>query len=89
MVQEIVKEKAFLRKPASPAMAEDLPLAQALLDTLRANQGRCVGMAANMIGKAKRMIAVEDGGDYLLMLNPEILLSCAAAQQGRQQTCIF
>lgn len=73
MVKEIVTDELFLRLPSAPATMEDLPAAQDLLDTLEANKGRCVGMAANMIGVAKRIIAVDDGGDYLLLFNPEII----------------
>lgn len=73
MVREIMRDEAFLRIPSGPATPEDLPVAQDLLDTLAANKGRCVGMAANMIGVSKRIIAVEGDGGYLLMLNPEIL----------------
>ena len=68
-----MKDEAFLSMPSDPATPEDLTIAQDLLDTLEANKGRCVGMAANMIGVSKRIIAVDDEGAYLLMLNPEIL----------------
>lgn len=42
------------------------------MDTLRANQDRCVGMAANMIGVNKRIIAVQMGILSVPMINPEI-----------------
>lgn len=73
MVREIVKDVAFLSEPSDLAKLEDLPAAQDLLDTLKANHERCVGMAANMIGVAKRIIAVDDGGSILLLFNPEIV----------------
>lgn len=73
MVKPIVTDEGFLSKPSAPATAEDLPAAQDLLDTLAANRERCVGMAANMIGVAKRIIAVDDNGSYLLMFNPEVI----------------
>lgn len=73
MVREIVEDEAYLSKPSDLATPEDLPVAQDLLDTLKANHERCVGMAANMIGVAKRMIAVDDGGSVLLLFNPEIV----------------
>ena len=49
-------------------------MAQDLLDTLIACKGACVGMAANMIGVCKRIIAFECGeNDYMVMYNPEIV----------------
>ncbi|HIT51174.1 MAG TPA: peptide deformylase, partial [Candidatus Aveggerthella excrementigallinarum] len=53
--------------------AADLPIAQDLLDTLQANREACVGMAANMIGQRKRIIAFADGTTLVAMLNPRIL----------------
>jgi len=73
MVREIMRDTAFLAQRAEPAAPEDKAVAQDLLDTLAAHKDGCVGMAANMIGVNKRIIAVDDGGKYLLMYNPEIL----------------
>ena len=73
MIREICKDEAFLAQKAEPAAADDLVVAQDLLDTLTAHKDGCVGMAANMIGVNKRIIAVENEGSYLVMLNPEIL----------------
>lgn len=67
-----MKDPIFLAQKSMPASAEDIPTAQDLLDTLIANAEGCVGMAANMIGVSKRIIAVNDDGAYLLMLNPVI-----------------
>ena len=77
MVRTIMKDVVFLAQKSVPAVncEEDRQTAQDLLDTLRANQGGCVGMAANMIGVSKRIIAVDDEGSYLLMYNPEIIKS--------------
>ena len=77
MVRTIMKDVVFLAQKSIPAVngEEDRQTAQDLLDTLRANQGGCVGMAANMIGVSKRIIAVDDEGTYLLMYNPEIIKS--------------
>ena len=52
---------------------EDLPVAQDLLDTLTTNKDACVGMAANMIGVCKRIIAFDNSGTYMTMFNPEII----------------
>lgn len=73
MVREIMRDPLFLAVPSMEATQEDLPVAQDLMDTLRANRERCVGMAANMIGVHKSIIAFLDGRVYMVMLNPEII----------------
>ena len=72
MVKPIVKDPLFLARKALPAGVEDAPEALALLDTLRANRGVCVGMAANMIGGRKNIIAFCVGPAETVMMNPEI-----------------
>ena len=64
MVKPIVKDVIFLGGKSEAAAAEDKAVADDLLDTLRANADRCVGMAANMIGVKKRIIVINDGGVY-------------------------
>lgn len=73
MVRELVHDPIFLAQPAEVATREDLPIAQDLWDTLEAHKETCVGMAANMIGVCKRIIAFDNDGSYMVMLNPEIL----------------
>lgn len=73
MVREIVRDTFFLQMKSEPATKEDLPTARDLLDTLAAHKDGCVGMAANMIGSAKRIIAFDDCGRYTVMFNPEII----------------
>ena len=73
MVREICKDESFLAQRAEPATAEDLGVAQDLLDTLVAHKDGCVGMAANMIGVNKRIIAFDNEGEYMVMLNPMIV----------------
>ena len=73
MVQEIMRDEAFLSQKAEPATLEDLPVAQDLLDTLTAHKDGCVGMAANMIGVCKRIIVFDNEGKYTVMFNPEII----------------
>ncbi|MEG1747531.1 MAG: peptide deformylase [Oscillospiraceae bacterium] len=73
MIQEICRDTLFLSRKSATATPEDLPVAADLLDTLTANADHCVGMAANMIGVGKRIIAVDDSGSYLLLFNPEII----------------
>ena len=73
MVCESMKDVFFLSQKSIPATPEDLSVAQDLLDTLEANKERCVGMAANMIGISKRIIAFDNEGSYSVMFNPEII----------------
>ncbi|MBE6919276.1 MAG: peptide deformylase [Ruminococcaceae bacterium] len=73
MVREIMKDPIFLAQKSAPATAEDSAIGQDLLDTLAAHKDGCVGMAANMIGVAKRIIVFDDEGAYTLMYNPEIV----------------
>lgn len=72
MVKPIVRDTFFLNQKSEKATKADLPVAQDLGDTLRANRERCVGMAANMIGYRKRIIAVATGFADLIMINPVI-----------------
>ncbi|MGN1009204.1 MAG: peptide deformylase [Butyricicoccus sp.] len=73
MIQPIMKDERFLAQKAEPATRDDLQTADDLLDTLRANAAGCVGMAANMIGVNKRIIAFDNEGSYMVMFNPEIV----------------
>ena len=73
MIQPIVRDVMFLSCKSQAATAEDLPVARDLADTLRAHAHECVGMAANMIGVNKRIIAFENDGEYMLMFNPVIV----------------
>ena len=73
MVREICRDTFFLAQKAEPASAEDLGTAWDLLDTLTAHRDGCVGMAANMIGVCKRIIAFDNEGTYMVMFNPVIV----------------
>lgn len=73
MVQPIVTNEEFLRRPSEPATSSDTQVAQDLLDTLAANAERCVGLAANMIGVSKRILVADDEGTPLVLFNPEII----------------
>ena len=73
MIREVIHDPLFLSGKSEKATREDLPVAQDLLDTLIANRAGCVGMAANMIGVRKRIIAFDDNGKYTVMFNPEII----------------
>ena len=73
MVRELIHDPILLARKSETAAKEDLDIARDLLDTLTAHKETCVGMAANMIGAFKKIIAFDNGGEYMLMLNPEIL----------------
>ena len=73
MIRDICKDEAFLAQQAEPATPDDLQTAADLLETLEHHKNGCVGMAANMIGVNKRIIAFDNEGAYLVMFNPEIL----------------
>ena len=80
MICEICKDEFFLRLPSREATAEDMDIARNLLDTLEAHSDGCVGMAANMIGVSKRIIAFDCEGTYMVMFNPVILKKEGAYQ---------
>ena len=73
MIKLIIKDIIFLGQKSGPATAEDLPVAENLLDTLKANADGCVGMAANMIGVLKQVIVFDNEGMYMTMFNPKII----------------
>ena len=73
MVRQIVRDVMFLSRKSQEATAEDISAAQDLKDTLIAHKEGCVGLAANMIGVGKRIIAFYDGAKLEVMFNPEII----------------
>ena len=73
MVKELMHDPIFLAQKSETATAADLDVIRDLLDTLMFHRETCVGMAANMIGVCKKIIAFDDHGSYMVMLNPEIL----------------
>ena len=84
MVREIMKDEVFLAEASEKATAEDAEIARDLLETLEAHKAGCVGMAANMIGVRKRIIAFDNEGSYMVMFNPEIVKKSGAyeAEEG-------
>ena len=73
MIKELIHDPILLSRKSEVATKEDLQAAQDLLDTLIAHKDGCVGMAANMIGVCKRIIAFDNDGTYMVMFNPEII----------------
>lgn len=72
MVRPIIHDPFFLGQKSEMATEADWQIAEDLLDTLRANLDRCVGMAANMIGVKKAIIVVAAGPIQFVMINPVI-----------------
>lgn len=73
MVRELIHDLILLAQKSEPATRSDLDAVQDLLDTLEAHRESCVGMAANMIGVYKNIIAFDNEGSYMVMLNPVIV----------------
>ena len=90
MVKELMHDPIFLARTSELATKEDLPVAEDLLDTLIAHKDGCVGMAANMIGERKRIIAFLDESGraptYTVMLNPEIIKKDGA--HNTEESCL-
>lgn len=73
MIKEIIKDTEFLSQVSVPATKDDMQVARDLLDTLEANSEHCVGLAANMIGISKTILAATIGGKNIIMINPKIV----------------
>lgn len=86
MKRELVHDPIFLAQKSELAVPADLPVTRDLLDTLTAHKDTCVGMAANMIGVSKRIIAFDNEGAYVVMLNPEIVK--ASGEYEAQESCL-
>jgi peptide deformylase len=86
MIKELIHDPIFLAQKSRQATKEDLQSAQDLLDTLSAHKETCVGMAANMIGAAVRIIAFDNAGTYMVMLNPEIVKS--SGEYETEESCL-
>ena len=87
MIRELMHDPIFLAGKSEPATKSDLPIAQDLKDTLLAHRDSCAGMAANLIGQKKRIIAFwDDSGPApicTLMFNPEII-DCAGPYEAEE-----
>ena len=86
MIRPLVHDPLLLARKSSPATKDDLETARDLLDTLVSHKEACVGMAANMIGITKRIIAFDCEGSYMVMLNPEILSS--SDEYDTEESCL-
>ena len=82
MVKKIMRDPLFLAQKSVDATEADKQVITDLLDTLRANLDHCVGMAANMIGVNKRIIAFDNEGKYMVMFNPIIVKRTVPIRDG-------
>lgn len=83
MIKDIMHDEKFLSQKAEAATKDDIPVGKDLVDTLQAYKYRCVGMAANMIGVNKAIIAVEleRMPAAILMFNPKLVKKSAKSQK--------
>ena len=86
MIRPLVHDPLLLARKSVPATKEDLETARDLMDTLVSHKDACVGMAANMIGITKRIIAFDCEGTYMVMLNPEIISS--SGEYETEESCL-
>ena len=86
MIKPIVKDMLVLQQKAQPASKEDVGIGQDLFDTLRANQDKCVGMAANMIGVQKRIIILMYDVIPVIMFNP--ILKRKSSPYQAEESCL-
>ncbi|MBQ8781493.1 MAG: peptide deformylase [Oscillospiraceae bacterium] len=87
MVREIVRDVIFLKQKSETATDADIGIADDLMETLKANADRCVGMAANMIGERKTIAAVLAGKEYLLLINP-VIVSRSGKEYETEEGCL-
>ena len=87
MVREIIKDTFILMKKSEKAGKEDIRIARDLLDTLNANKEICVGLAANMIGENKNIIAVQMGIIPVVMINP-VIVSHSSGSYETEEGCL-
>lgn len=85
-VRPIIHDETILSKPSGIATKADRHIGIDLLDTLKARSQTCVGMAANMIGELKNIIAISDQGKFLLMYNPQIVKKAMPYQT--EESCL-
>lgn len=86
MIKEIMKDEFFLKQPSTIATKDDLAIIVDLKDTLNNHRDKCVGMAANMIGYSKCIIAFIDHEEIKIMINPEIIK--ANEQYNTEEGCL-
>lgn len=87
MIKDIIKDQFLLSQKSKPATQKDLYIVDDLLDTIKAHEKQCVGMAANMIGYLKTIMVVNDEGHYLVLINP-VVLKYMGRYTEKQEGCL-
>ncbi len=87
MIRDIVKDPLLLSRKSEAATMDDTAVAQDLLETLKANAAACVGMAANMIGVCKTIMAVQLGSKYEVLINP-VVISVSGKKYTTEEGCL-
>lgn len=87
MVREIVRDTVFLQQKSVPATRDDRGVITDLVDTLLANSDRCVGLAANMIGYNKTILAAVIGGKVTVMVNP-VITDRSSSEYEAEEGCL-
>lgn len=87
MIKEIVRDEAVLAVKSEPATKADMQTVRDLLDTVKANEERCVGMAANMIGVHKTILVALIGDEYVAMINP-VIVDRSKATYDTEEGCL-
>ncbi len=86
MIRDIMRDPIFLQEKSEPATARDKHIIDDLVDTLRAHQENCVGLAANMIGEKKQIIAVMVGPFIVPMVNP--IITKKSGEYMTEESCL-
>ena len=73
MIREIVKDTERLMQKSVEATQEDLYIIEDMVDTAKANEDICVGLAANQIGEQVCIIIVKMGKQFIPIVNPKIV----------------
>lgn len=87
MVREIVKDNQRLMQKAVEATKENLYIIEDMIDTAKANEDICVGLAANQIGERARIIVVKMGKQFIPLINPKIIRSSQATYEA-EEACL-
>ena len=87
MIREIVKDKERLIQKAVEATKEDLYVIDDMVDTAKANEEICVGLAANQIGEGVRIIVVKMGKQFIPLVNAKNINHSKATYEA-EEACL-
>lgn len=93
LIKEIITDPMKLKIPCRPigklqnnALLDEIVMY--LTDTYKANQKRCLGLAANQIGYQKRVILVRITQGFVIMINPVIVPSLIHGRITKKENCL-